>query len=88
MNSKNKIGAVLGIMCMALTIGICIQIRTVKDYSTKIGQNYDQNNIRAEVLKYKEKYDNKMEKIENIDKILEDKIEQRTERTERTEDRE
>ena len=78
MNSKNKIGAVLGIMCMALTIGICIQIRTVKDYSTKIGQNYDQNNIRAEVLKYKEKYDNKMEKIENIDKILEDKIEQAT----------
>lgn len=78
MNKDKKVAIVLGIMCMALTFGICVQIRTAKNYSMKIGQNYDQNNLRAEVLKYKEKYDNKIEKIENIDKILEDKIEQAT----------
>ncbi len=78
MSNNKKIGIVLGLMCMALTMGICIQIRTVQNYSVKIGQNYDQNNLRAEVLKYKEKYENKIEKIENIDKILENKIEQAT----------
>ena len=58
MDKKAKTGIVFGVMCLALTLGICIQIRTVKQYSTKVGQNYDQNNLRAEVLKYKEKYEN------------------------------
>ena len=53
MDKKAKVGIVLGIMCFALTLGICIQIKTVKQYNTKVGQNYDQNNLRAEVLKYK-----------------------------------
>lgn len=78
MENKKAISIVLGLMCMALTIGICIQVRTVKNYSTKIGQNYDQNNLRAEVLKYKEKYENKIKEIEDIDNQLQKKIEQAT----------
>ena len=74
MVNKKMISIVLGLMCVALTIGICMQIRTVNDYSTKIGQNYDQNNLRAEVLKYKEKYENKVKDIEKIDAELEQKI--------------
>ena len=50
MNKKVKVGIVLGVMCFALTLGICIQIKTVKQYNTKVGQNYDQNNLRAEEL--------------------------------------
>ncbi len=73
---RKTISLVLGIMCFALTIGICIQIRTVKQYSTKIGQNYDQNNLRAEVIKYKERYENKIKEIEELDIMLEKKIEQ------------
>ncbi len=87
MNNNKTTSIVLGIMCMALTIGICIQIRTVNSYSTiKTGQNYDQNNLRAEVLKYKEKYENKIEQIEKIDKDLEKKIEQATNDNENLED--
>lgn len=78
MENKKAVSIVLGIMCMALTIGICIQVRTVNNYSTKIGQNYDQNNLRAEVLKYKEKYENKIKEIEELDNQLEKKIEQAT----------
>ena len=78
MENKKATSIVLGLMCMALTIGICIQIRTVNSYSTKIGQNYDQNNLRAEVLKYKERYENKIEEIEELDEQLEKKIEQAT----------
>ena len=74
MENKKMISIVLGLMCVALTIGICMQIRTVNDYSTKIGQNYDQNNLRAEVLKYKEKYENKVKDIEKVDAELEQKI--------------
>lgn len=75
MANKKIISIVLGLMCLALTVGICIQIRTVDNYSTKIGQNYDQNNLRAEVLKFKERYENKVREIEEIDKKLEQKIE-------------
>ena len=70
MENKKMISIVLGLMCVALTIGICMQIRTVNDYSTKIGQNYDQNNLRAEVLKYKERYENKVKDIEKIDAVF------------------
>ena len=73
MDKKAKTGIVLGVMCLALTLGICIQIRTVKQYSTKVGQNYDQNNLRAEVLKYKEKYENQIKEIEKIKSDEQDK---------------
>ena len=57
--NKTKISVVLGIMCFALALGICIQIRTVKNSNSTVSSNYEENNLRAEVLKYKEKYDNK-----------------------------
>ena len=78
MPSKKIVCFVLGIMCLALTFCICVQMKTVKQYSTKIGQNYDQNNLRAEVLRYKERYENMLKEIEDIDKALEGKIEQAT----------
>ena len=57
--NKKVISIVLGLMCFALTLGICIQIRTVKDSNSTVSQNYEENNLRAEVLKYKEKYERK-----------------------------
>ncbi len=78
MVNKKIISIVLGIMCLALTMGICIQMKTVKKYSTAEGQNYDQNNLRAEVLKYREKYENTLKEIEKIDDELEKNIEEAT----------
>ena len=57
--NKKVISIVLGLMCFALTLGICIQIRTVKDSNSTVSQNYEENNLREEVLKYKEKYERK-----------------------------
>ena len=74
LDKKIKTGIVLGIMCLALTVGICIQVRTVKQYSTKVGQNYDQNNLRAEVLKYKEKYENQIKEKQNDMIVLDEEI--------------
>lgn len=79
MTNKKMIGLVLGIMCFALSMGICIQINTVKKYSTTISQNYEENNLRAEVLKYKEKYDNLLKETEKVDAELQYQIGKATE---------
>lgn len=79
MTNKKKIALVLGIMCFALTTGICIQIKTVKNASITISQNYEENNLRAEVLKYKEKYDNLLKETEKVDEQLQQEIEKVTE---------
>ena len=60
MLNKKIISIVLGIMCFALTLGICVQTRTVKNSNSTVSNNYEENNLRAEVLKYKEKYDSSM----------------------------
>lgn len=79
MTNKKMIGLVLGIMCFALTVGICVQIKTVKYSSSTVSQNYEENNLRAEVLKYKEKYDNLLKETEKIDIELQKEIEKATE---------
>lgn len=71
MTNKKVVGLVLGIMCFALTLGICVQVRTVKNTNSTVSQNYEENNLRAEVLKYKEKYDNKYKELEQAEKQLE-----------------
>ena len=45
--NKTKISVVLGIMCFALALGICIQIRTVKNSNSTVSSNYEENNLRA-----------------------------------------
>ena len=57
MTNKKKTSLVLGIMCFALTLGIVVQLRTVKNTNSTVSQNYEENNLRAEVLKYKERYE-------------------------------
>ncbi len=71
MSNKTVVSVVLGFMCMALTLGICIQIRTVKNSNSTVSQNYEENNLRAEVLKYKERYDNKYRQLEEAEAQLE-----------------
>lgn len=79
MTNKKIISLVFGIMCFALTAGICIQVKTVKNSSSVVSQNYEENSLRAEVLKYKEKYDNLLKEIENVNEELQKEIEKATE---------
>ncbi len=71
MKNKKTISIVLGFMCFALTLGICIQLKTVKGSNSIVGQSYGEDDLRAEVLKYKEKYDNKYKELEKAEKELE-----------------
>lgn len=86
MTNKNKIALVFGIMCFALTVGICVQIRTVKSTNSTISSNYETNNLRAEVLKYKEKYDELIKVTERVDEELQEKIEIATQNNSELED--
>ena len=76
--NKIKISIVLGIMCFALTFGIFLQIKTVENSNMQVSQNYEENNLRAEVLKFKEKYDNKLKEVEKAEETLEKERESAT----------
>lgn len=88
MLNKKLISIVLGIMCFALTLGICVQVRTVKSTNSTVSQNYEENNLRAEVLKYKEKYDNKYKELEDAEKELEEARQNSTKNNEELEKKE
>lgn len=76
--NKKVISLVLGLMCLVLTFGICIQIRTVNNSNSTVSQNYEENQLRAEVLKNKEKYDNKYKELEKAEEELEQEREKAT----------
>ncbi len=86
--NKKIISIVLGIMCFTLTLGICIQVRTVKNSNSTVSQNYEENNLRAEVLKYKEKYENKYRELEKAQEQLEQERQNSTQNNESLEKKE
>ena len=49
---------ILAIMCFILTIGICIQINTVNNNGSTVSGSQQENNLKSQVLKMKEKYEN------------------------------
>ena len=66
MNKKLQ-ALILGIMCFILTIGICIQIRTVNSNGTTVSTNETETELRDQILKLKEKYDNLYEELEQAE---------------------
>lgn len=69
---KAKVGILLGIMCMLLTIGICVQIKTVNSTSTGVGKTQTENELRNSVLKWKERYESIYKEEEKKEKQLEE----------------
>ena len=88
MKHKQMVSTVLGIMCFALTLGICIQVKTVQGTNSTISQNYEENNLRAEVLKYKERYENRYKELEKAEAELEKARQSSTENNEDLEQKE
>lgn len=67
---KKKIAITLGIVCLILTIAICIQIKTIKNANSTVSQTFTENSLRDEVLKWKEKYDNISDELDEAEKEL------------------
>ena len=71
-NKKNlSISIVIGILCILLTSGIVVQIRTVQSNISISNPDYANNDLRDEVLKTKERYDNAFAQLEKVNKELE-----------------
>ena len=76
--NKEIIGLALGIMCAILACGICIQIKTINSTNSSYSSSDTINRLRDEVLKAKEKYDNKYEELEQAEVALEKERESTT----------
>lgn len=69
--NKKQIAITLGIMCFILTFAICVQLKTIKNTTTTISQSLEEDELRDEVLKWKEKYDNAYVQLTDSTKNLE-----------------
>lgn len=69
--NKKSISLVLGIMCLILTYGIAVQVKTVSGTGTAVATTASENQLRDTVLKAKEKYDNLYEELERMETQLE-----------------
>lgn len=76
--NKKVVSIILGVMCFLLSYAIGIQIKTVNTNNSKISTNAQENELRSQVLKYKEKYDNKYNELEKAEKSLEKERENAT----------
>ena len=70
---KNKVALILGVVCIILTIAICVQVKTVEDAEKEVGRNTLSSNdgLRDEVLKIREKYNNEYKELEKAELDLE-----------------
>ena len=75
---NTKVAITLGIMCCILTFGIMIQLNTTKSVVSTAGQSLKENELRDEVLKWKENYDRTYEELERTTKLLEEERQKST----------
>lgn len=82
---EKYIAIMLGSMCFLLTVGIFMQVKTVSQNSIKLGTNRAENELRDNVLKWKEKYDLAYESLETKEAKL-DKLREKASNTGETSD--
>jgi len=76
--NKHQISIVLGIVCLLVTLAIVVQIRTVSSTISITDPTYVDDDLRDEVLRTKENYEEKYKQLEKAELYLEEK---RTEAT-------
>lgn len=86
--NKRNIGIILGIVCVLLTAAIIIQVKTVKNSGIETNVNSDENELRDEVLRWKEKADNASQELTKVEKELEKQREKATKNDETSQDSE
>ena len=82
MLNKKQIAITLGIICLLLTMAIFIQIKTVNGANLIAARSLTDNDLRDQVLIWKERYDSVYEELEEANKKLEKIRQTATEDTE------
>lgn len=86
MNNKKIISLILGAMCILLSYGIAAQIKSTNNIGVSTSTNAHENELRDEVLREKEKYDNLYKELEEAEKLLEKERTKATKNNEGLED--
>lgn len=68
---KKQISITLGVMCLILVFCVMVQINTMEDATNTVGKRGRDNELRDQVLMWKERYDRAYEQLENAEKELE-----------------
>lgn len=69
--NKKQIAITLGVMCLLLTVALCVQIRTMNSANSTVSQTLADNELRDQVLRMKDRYDEALRNLENAQKELE-----------------
>ena len=76
---KNQIALTLGIVCVFITLGISIQLKTIEDTTNAVSNSAEVNKLRDEVFKWKAKYDETYEELQQAEETLEEERKKATE---------
>ncbi len=69
--NKKVLSLITGMICFVLVLAIVIQIKTIKNTNSIGIQTISNDNLRDDLLKWKEKYDNANLELEKAEKKLE-----------------
>lgn len=86
--NKKEIAISLGVMCMILTLILVVQVRTINSANQVVSQTFTSNNLRDQVLKWKERYDYTYAELQSAEKILDKVRQQASENTEGSSEKE
>ncbi len=78
--NKKVVSITLGVMCLILTIAIVVQYKTIQNANHIINISGANSELKAEVLNWKEKYDDAYSDLEKAEKKLETQRQQATQR--------
>lgn len=71
MNKQGSAAIVLGLVCLLLSLAIVVQMKTIKSTIQETDPTFRENELRDEVLKWKEKYDHSYANLEKAEEELE-----------------
>lgn len=86
--NKKQIAITLGSVCLLLTMSIFIQVKTINNINKDVTKTLANNELRDQVIKWKEKYDNAYADLQYAEKELEQVRQTATENTEGSEEKE
>ena len=86
--NKKRICLILGFVCLLLTLAVVVQIRTINSKISSINPAYVDNDLRDEVLRTKEEYEEKFKELETAQVDLETKRAEATENDEESAEKE
>ena len=86
--NKRQIAITLGIVCLILTMAIIVQVRTTRKSNQIVSQSLANDDLRDQVLKWKEKYDIAYSDLEDAEERLESIRQSATENTEGSKEKE